>query len=516
MKTVSTPTRNNTEDSCNTGIAENLDVDDNLTTATAGVTETSMEETGAALDKPAPGETKQSSSIQETEPKDAMPCTNSSDNNKDVDDDDDDIPLAIIQRAIRRNQHTRTPTDSPLSSEHDDSGNDSDYVPSDVTDSSTEKVAPISFDRRKRKWVRRRNRPLKREQNRKDIMNKIYPESIGVMKHKVRKILTSTKTKINRGKQKKKTVSTLKQSRTSLKRQLANKTDDNLERAIKLSRLEHNVHVKVKGFHERRLSNLLISNGLDRISVNPDGNCFFNAIICQLDTTDSAADFRQKICEHLLQNEEHYKVYLSTLSTSDTNEEKISSTYKQKVDAINSDGSWNVEMSDILPLATANVYKRNITIYTSRLNNPVIHVLQDLETKQEIDQSEDLKLAYLALQGYEHYDACVPKALLPSRTNTSPSDNASEQSHITQPKTPSKQANEPQGSAITPRKDAAYISPKKVKRTRKRTANIQLWKKNVRKARKNTGKSYVSATTKRIIDAKCVQPHNCNKYKYKC
>ncbi|MCG8035358.1 MAG: hypothetical protein JAZ03_24700, partial [Candidatus Thiodiazotropha taylori] len=63
--------------------------------------------------------------------------------------------------------------------------------------------------------------------------------------------------------------------------------EENVERAIKLSRFEQNVHVKVKGFHERRLSNLLISNGLDRISVNPDGNCFFNAIICQLDTTDS-------------------------------------------------------------------------------------------------------------------------------------------------------------------------------------------------------------------------------------
>ena len=274
---------------------------------------------------------------------------------------------------------------------------------------------------------------------------------------------------------------------------------------MKLSRLQHNIHSKVKGFHERRLSNILISNGLERISVNPDGNCFFNAVISQLDTTDTAADLRQKICEHLIQNEEHYKVYMST-----------SSSYKQKIEDMGRDGNWNIEMSDILPLATANVYKRNITIYSSRLNNPVINIVQDLESRQEIEQTNDLKLAYLAFPGFEHYDACVPKSMLPSRPNTSTSVDACEQSHNTHPKTPSKQANELREPVITPRKGAAYISPKKVKRSRKRTANIILWKKNIRKERKNTGKSYVSATTKRTMPAKSVQPHNCNKCRYKC
>ena len=470
MEKADTPTRHNTEEGCYKSTAEKPDFDDNLTkatgltTATPEVTLDSMEEMEYAPDEPVTGESEQTARIQKTKQKATMTCNKSSEHFNDDQDNDDDIPLAIIQRALRSNQSTRTPTDCPLSSEHDDSDNDSDYVPSDVTDSSSENVAPIHFDRRKRKWVRRHNRPLKREQGRKD-----NPETAVVMKHKVKRNKTSAKTKINRSIQRKKTVSTLKQSSMLLKQSAANKTDDKLERAMKLSRLQHNIHSKVKGFHERRLSNILISNGLERISVNPDGNCFFNAVISQLDTTDTAADLRQKICEHLIQNEEHYKVYMST-----------SSSYKQKIEDMGRDGNWNIEMSDILPLATANVYKRNITIYSSRLNNPVINIVQDLESRQEIEQTNDLKLAYLAFPGFEHYDACVPKSMLPSRPNTSTSVDACEQSHNTHPKTPSKQANELREPVITPRKGAAYISPKKVKRT----ANIILWKKNIRKERK--------------------------------
>ena len=60
-----------------------------------------------------------------------------------------------------------------------------------------------------------------------------------------------------------------------------------------------------------------------------------------------------------------------------------------------------------MPLTTANYFNRNITIYSSKLNNPVVHIKPDMNSVTEQSTGDDIRLAYLAVRHYEHYDACV-------------------------------------------------------------------------------------------------------------
>lgn len=202
--------------------------------------------------------------------------------------------------------------------------------------------------------------------------------------------------------------------------------------------------------------------------------------------------------------------------------DELSSTYNQGVCSLKQDGNWNAELSDLLPLATANIYNKRVTIFSSKLSNPVIQISPDLNVNHDSEPTGEILLSYLAVHGFEHYDGCIRKTVRLNQTipacadENVPSTGASEKSLNKDPKTPRKSLHTFPETTVTPRKSANYISPKKITRTRKRTANVPMWKKNIRKNQKNTGKAYISAASKKLMSAKQVRPHNCNNCKNKC
>lgn len=284
---------------------------------------------------------------------------------------DEDVPLIKLQDRLRKHKRIvrkqrRIIHENIGSSDDNDSDIDKTYVPSDniSTDDSTYDTPTV--EKRKRKWVRKRIRPLKREEGRK------YAKKIKV--HKM--------------------VQCSSDERMS---------DHDFKEAVKRSKLENNVNATLKRFGESRLTRLISSNGLERQPIQPDGNCVLNAVIHQASLQElSVSDLRTKLCEHLFENEQHYSGYVArTVGT-----EHSSHNYKKMVNALQKDGVWNTEMSDVLPLATANFFKKNVTIFTSKLNNPIVHVTPDLH-EASASETTNITLSYMAVRGFEHYDSCV-------------------------------------------------------------------------------------------------------------
>ena len=79
--------------------------------------------------------------------------------------------------------------------------------------------------------------------------------------------------------------------------------------------------------HIQRLNHLLSSNNLSQIQTKPDRDCFFNAICCQISTENyTSSELRSKVCEHLLENEQHYINFLyfsNELSIEDRSKEYV-------------------------------------------------------------------------------------------------------------------------------------------------------------------------------------------------
>ena len=74
--------------------------------------------------------------------------------------------------------------------------------------------------------------------------------------------------------------------------------------------------------------------------------------------------------------------------------------YQDKVNSLTADGVWNVAMSDLIPLAMANVLQKKITIYSSKLNCPLIQIEPNISSVQLERDLETIYLAYLAVPCY--------------------------------------------------------------------------------------------------------------------
>ncbi|MCG8048777.1 MAG: OTU family ubiquitin thioesterase, partial [Candidatus Thiodiazotropha endolucinida] len=264
---------------------------------------------------------------------------------------------------------------------------------------------------------------------------------------------------------------------------------------------------------------LLGSNGLERQLIKPDGNCFFNSVIHQIHSEMSVTELRSKLCRHLRENERHYIGYISKSIAQD--ELQLSENYGKMIDILGHNGIWNVEMSDVLPLATANMLQKNITIYSSRLNNPIINVVPNLGTPVETDTT-NIKLAYMAVPGFEHYDSCIQikekriTNVQSSFETTTKETEVCTDSEIPAAKTPTKGLHSSSTKCVTPRKKADYVSPKKMKQSRRKVRNVKEWKKNIRKVKRNTGQAYVSDKSKKSVAPRQVLPSSCNNCKNKC
>lgn len=381
-------------------------------------------------------------------------------------DSEDNIPLKTLSDKTRkRKYHDETVSDE---TDFDDDMVDKDFViekddiPSSDSNLSDINIPVIDIPKHRKKWFRKRSRPLKR-----------------------------------------------KIAKPTLKQPISRSSKSYSQRmyeATQKSKRQHKLYQILKKSHDSRLSNLLQGNHLRRHCTSADGDCFFNAVSIQLMGTITTTELRQNVCNHVLENENHYKGYLQYVN-SKTEEEK-SQYFKQKVNELSNEGVWNNEIADLTPLAVANIYQVPITIYSSKLERPVVKIDSDQNSVKPIDDLSEITLAYLAVPGFEHYDAAL-KLVAHSSPKKSGINTCSD--------TPVKIANASEIHEVaTPRKSASFRSPPKEKRTRKRQSNPNMWKKNIRKALRNTGKEYISPSTKKTVEAKFVKPSNCTNCRYKC
>lgn len=137
--------------------------------------------------------------------------------------------------------------------------------------------------------------------------------------------------------------------------------------------------------------------------------------------------------------------------------EQKSQAYSKKVKTIKTAGIWNNDISDIVPVAVANIFNTKITIFSSRVYNLVINIEPTMGTSVTADTRKPFMLSFLAMRGFEHYD-CVIKS--PSTTNHGHF--ASGSKHNTQ------QAPPHRSPTVTPRKIADFKSPEKKKKAERK------------------------------------------------
>jgi hypothetical protein len=72
----------------------------------------------------------------------------------------------------------------------------------------------------------------------------------------------------------------------------------------------------------------------------------------------------------------------------------------------------------VVPLAVANLLQTPLIIYSSKLERPMESVQPDMKLGN-VTTFDRIILAYLAIAGHEHYDACIkPLHLYLDESNT--------------------------------------------------------------------------------------------------
>ena len=158
-----------------------------------------------------------------------------------------------------------------------------------------------------------------------------------------------------------KTNSSNETKRNSMKTSKANENESDISKAQEASLEMFNITQIRKRGHIRRLNYLLSSNNLTLIQTDSDGDCFFNAIRCRISTeNNTASTLRAYVCDHLMKNENSYTEFLHFP------DEQKSQAYSKKVNTIETAGIWNNDISDLVPVAVANIFNTKITIFSQQ------------------------------------------------------------------------------------------------------------------------------------------------------
>ena len=140
--------------------------------------------------------------------------------------------------------------------------------------------------------------------------------------------------------------------------------------------------------HDKRLQRILKCNGLISIEVPSDGNCFFNCIAIQLDDNNNsdANHIREAVIHEIVDHPDEYQPFLTTSSYSDI--------YK-----ILLAGTWNADIIDAVPLATANAFDIKLRVFTSNPACPAMTICP----RHITEKTKTVLLAHLSVPGQEHY-----------------------------------------------------------------------------------------------------------------
>ena len=145
--------------------------------------------------------------------------------------------------------------------------------------------------------------------------------------------------------------------------------DCQLEQALQLSSNKYQQSLKEREEHYKRIETFVANKNLILKKVPADGDCFMNAILAQLEETVDPDRMRQNICDHLL---EHHDEYCEFFVYDGENKENA---FREEVKKLSKKGSWNTKLSDLVPMAAANILDRCITIYSSNIHKPEYGVL---------------------------------------------------------------------------------------------------------------------------------------------
>jgi len=228
-------------------------------------------------------------------------------------------------------------------------------------------------------------------------------------------------------------------------------------------------------YHTSSLDAILTNNGLKRIRIEGNGDCFFTSIQKSCKLKEDICEIRGKICDHMDENVNEY-IYFLPRDSEEQMENLRADKFKTQLQNLRQTGIWSTDLGDVLPLATANTLQIEILIYTSRRNNHIIQIQPSLASIKD-----KVTLAYLATKGFEHYDICKAIGKQSNSPNKGDVQTETEKHRTPKDKIIPKRKNQDNFIDITPRKRAKYASPRRKDRTRKRKSNPEAWKRNVRK-----------------------------------
>ena len=295
--------------------------------------------------------------------------------------------------------------------------------------------------------------------------------------------------------------------------------------------------------HNRRLDELLKHNGMERVPVYPDGNCFFTAASFHLLNSDRTS-LREELCFHIDENINYYKDFFPS---SGDDEEERTQQVNASVEKLRQNGVWDSDGNDIVPLVLANYTGRRVKIFSSKLDKPVWDITPSLKTGMTTSVFCPIYLAFLSPRGQPaHFDGCLAKRrhIYTEFGDTCRSSNNHQEDHIQDvlgdeqeaaaadvgqsltSRSPSstETGQEDVRAASSPDTDSdgapssnvnIFITPPKKMRGRKRIACPEKWKRNIRKQLKLRGQQYKNSRGQNI-EAKTPKVIDCTKCKLKC
>ena len=171
------------------------------------------------------------------------------------------------------------------------------------------------------------------------------------------------------------------------------RVDVDLTYALKKSADAHVLQSVAVQHHNKRLNERLAANQMQRVPIYRDGDCFFNAALQHVTAFSDAAQLRNALCTHMLENVDTYTPFVD----SDDNFLGLLASLRQ-------DGTWSSKANDLLPLALANATGRRVKIFCSRRQQPHIDIQPTLT---QADIFNPIYLGLLAVPGLEHYDGVI-------------------------------------------------------------------------------------------------------------
>ena len=116
-------------------------------------------------------------------------------------------------------------------------------------------------------------------------------------------------------------------------------------------------------FEHQKTNNCIKEQGMDRIEVPRDGNCFFHCI--GLQTGETHEQVRQRVVDYMEEHSENYEEFLSD---------------EDNVEALREEGEWNNDSMDVMVRAAADMLGQTI-----RVHRPDGRIDEIGEGKEQID-----------------------------------------------------------------------------------------------------------------------------------